>query len=241
MTENQKRLGELAERSYMQGRTVCSDFLGLSELSELLNMHIREEYTLWGGYENAERVIAVFGKCDDKSSLPVKCVKIAPVNPKFAENLTHRDFLGALISLGIRREKLGDIIVENNEGYLFCLDTVADFIVSELKKIRHTSVSCSVSAEIPKITQSVRDMEIIVSSLRADVLICSVFSLSRNEAMPYFERERVFINGKTAKSPSQIIQEGDKITVRGKGRFEFSAPLRKTKKDRIVALIKLYQ
>jgi RNA-binding protein YlmH len=97
---------------------------------------------------------------------------------KFADNLTHRDFLGSLMGLGLRREMLGDIIIKANVAYLVCLDTVSDFIINQLNKVKHTSVKCSLSTDIPTdVLPELKYEELIVSSERLDVLISAVYNL----------------------------------------------------------------
>ena len=153
MTEKQKRFQELADRSNGKGYAIYSDFLGLAEISELSVMRFSVPTTLWGGYDDAERCVACFGDREyftDNSDYPIDCICIKPVNQKFADNLTHRDFLGSLMGLGIRREVIGDIIISDNCGYLFCLDTITDYIIRNLTQVRHTTVECNVTERIPQ-------------------------------------------------------------------------------------------
>ncbi|MCH5190603.1 MAG: hypothetical protein J1F23_00420 [Oscillospiraceae bacterium] len=245
MTEMQKRFSELAERSFERGYNVYSDFLGIAEISELKTMHMRVPVALWGGWDGAERAVACFGERDyfaDNDDYPVKCILIEPVSQKFADTLTHRDFLGSLMGLGIRREMLGDIVISENCGYLFCLQSVCEYITENLKQVRHTTVTCRITDSIPDNAVPIpTDEEHIVSSRRLDVLISAVYSLSRSRAQELFEKERVFVNGVMKISSSFVPNEGDKISVRGFGRFIFGGELRRTKKDRLVVKIGVYK
>ena len=104
--------------------------------------------SLAGGYDAAERKLACFGDeelCGYVEDPPICCIRIEPVNAKFSDALTHRDFLGSVMGLGLKREVLGDIVLEDNCGYLFCHDTVAPYIIEQLNQVRHTTVRCSVS------------------------------------------------------------------------------------------------
>ncbi len=107
-------------------------------------------YVLSGGYEAAERKAALFlpsyAEDGDASMLPIAVVRISPLNEKFADALSHRDFLGSLMNLGVERYKLGDILIDGNQAYLICMADMADYICAELKKVRHTSVYCEVEA-----------------------------------------------------------------------------------------------
>lgn len=238
MTEKQKRFEELAQRANDREYTVFSDFLGLSEISEISAMRFSVPVTLWGGYENAERCVACFGDREyfaDKSDYPIKCILIKPVNQKFADNLSHRDFLGSLMSLGIRREVLGDIIISENKGYLFCLETIADYIIENLTQVRHTTVECELTENIPtNILPQPENLEIIVSSERLDVIVSAIYKMSRSQVLPIFHTEKVFVNGIVKTSPSATLNVGDKVSVRGFGRFIYNGVLRHTKKDRLV-------
>lgn len=244
MTEKQKRFGELADRSNEKGYAVYSDFLGLAEISEFSSMRFSVPTTLWGGYEDAERCVVCFGDREhfsDNSGYPMDCVCIKPVNQKFADSLTHRDFLGSLMGLGIRREVLGDIIISQNCGYLFCLDTITEYIVQNLTQVRHTTVECCVTDKIPEnvLPQPVNN-EIIVSSERLDVIVASIYKMSRSQVLPLFHTEKVFVNGAVKTSPSTNVNMGDKISVRGFGRFIYNGVLRRTKKDRLVISVDVF-
>lgn len=243
MTEKQKRFNELASRSFERGYAVYSEFLGLSELSELNSQHYRVPVALWGGTEDSERVIACFGDreyFENNNDYPIKCLCIEPLNKKFSDDLTHRDFLGSLMGLGIRREVLGDIIINENSGYIFCLDTISDYIIENLDKVRHTSVKVSEVSDLP--TSAVpdpEDAEFIVSSERLDVIVSAVYNLSRSKSQELFEKERVFVNG-SLKSSSFVPKVDDKISVRGFGRLIYGGILRRTKKGRAVINVKIY-
>ena len=245
LTAKQKRFEDLASRSNERGYCMYSDFLGVSEISELYCCRFSVSAALWGGYDGAERSVACFGDreyFEDNKDYPIKCVMISPVNQKFADDLTHRDFLGSLMGLGIRREVLGDIIISENCGYLFCLDTIADYILENLTQVRRTTVECRITEEIPQnVLPQPKNMEFIVSSERLDVIVSAVYNLSRSKVLPYFEHEGVFINGKTEIKPSAVADVGDKISVRGFGRFIYNGVLRHTKKDRLVISIDIYK
>ncbi len=244
MTEKQKRFEELATRSNERGYAVYTDFLGLSEISELCAVRFPVPATLWGGYENAERCVACFGDREyfkDNTDYPIKCILIKPVNQKFADNLTHRDFLGSLMGLGIRREVLGDIIISENCGYLFCLDTISEYIIDNLTQVRHTTVKCELTEKIPTdVLPQPENREIIVSSERLDVIVSAIYKMSRSQVLPLFHTEKVFVNGAVKTSPSVTVNVNDKISVRGFGRFIYKGVLRTTKKDRLVIGVEVF-
>lgn len=238
-----KRFKELESRSYNRGIFEYSDFLNMYE-QDLLFKNIKTPFSLFGGYEGAERQIAVFGSEDElgySPSYPVTCILVSPLLQKFADDLTHRDFLGSVLGLGIKRETVGDIIIKNNTGYIFCLDTVADFIIENLKKVRHTSVKCERVEETPEeVNPEPTEKFIIVASERLDVIIAEIYNLSRSESNTLFLAKKVFINGKLTENNSHKIKQGDTISVRGYGRFNWLGTLGETKKGRLKANVEVY-
>lgn len=238
MTEIQKRFSELSQRAYTGGYTVYSDFCGLSELSELSSLNLSSPVSLWGGYDEAERTVICFGEREyfsDNKDYPIKCISIKPVNQKFADALSHRDFLGSLMGLGLRREVLGDIIINNNCGYVFCLDTIAPYIVGNLTQVRRTAVRCEITETLPEtVLPKPENCEYIVSSERIDVIVASVCKISRSQALLLFHQDKVFVNGTVKENPSYTVKKGDLISVRGFGRIKYNGVLRSTKKERLV-------
>ncbi len=229
------RLKELSMRSQNRGIYLYSDFLNLHEQTVLYD-EIKYGYTLTGGFEDAERKIACFGDENDfgyPPSPPIVIICIEPLSAKFSEDLTHRDFLGSLIGLGIKRETLGDIIITANKGYLFCLESISQYIIENLIKVRHTSVTCSLCDVLPAgALPQPKEKLVIVSSLRLDAAISSVYDLSRSKSATLLEGEKVFINGKLTTSTSKNIEIGDTVSVRGYGRFRYAEILGGTKKGR---------
>ena len=237
------RLMELSERSKSRGIYFYSEFLNMHEQT-ILSQTIKYGYTLDGGFPDAERKIACFG---DENEIyyppqpPIVIICIEPLSAKFSDDLTHRDFLGSLIGLGIKRETLGDIIIKDNVGYLFCLESISKYIVDNLIKVRHTSVSCTVCDALPdNILPEPTEKMVIVSSLRLDGIISAVYNLSRSKSSALIDGEKVFINGKLTISSSKVIEMGDTISVRGYGRCRCTEILGNTKKDRIRILCQVY-
>lgn len=237
-----KHLKELSDRAYSKNYTAFSEFLALDEISELKNQKTSSSYTLFGGYENAERCVAGFGDQVYDFEFPIVCIKAQPVQQKFADKLTHRDFLGMLMNLGINRNTIGDIIINDNIGYIFCLETISDYIIESANRVRHTTIKCEKVDTIPDfITKEPDSEEFLVTSLRADSIVCAVYNLSRNKATQLFNQEKVFINSKTAYKESLMLKEEDRVTVRGFGKFIFCGRLRNTKKGKTVVEVKVYK
>lgn len=239
-----RKMLDLASKSFNKNIWEYSKFLNIAEQSEMQSEKYPVKYFFFGGYENAERNIAVFGNIDDigyEPSYPVSFVEISPVNQKFADSLTHRDFLGALMSLGINREMLGDILVNEKSAVIVCIDSIADYIISELESIKHTTVKCNkVDLVADNVLPELCETECIVSSDRTDVLISAVYNLSRNNSQMLINAEKVFCDGMVVSSTSFVPKLGQIISVRGYGRFIYDGILRTTKKNKLVVSIKKY-
>lgn len=235
----EKRFNELYNRAYEKSYTCYTDFLNMEEQSILENTFL--PCVKYGGYPFAERIVAAFGENISNYDFPICILKISPAAQKFADRLTHRDFLGGLMNLGIKRELLGDIIICDNVGYLFCLEQIKDYIMDNLSRLKHTTVKVSQVDTLPdNILKEPESTEIIVPSLRLDAVISAVYKLSRSESAKLFRQEKVFVNSKATTNSSYKMKDNDIISVRGFGRLQFLRQLRTTKKDRLVVEIIKY-
>ena len=221
-----KRLEELANRSYANQQYLFTGFLSAAELDIYYQMEHELSYAsavLFGGTNDCERVMLRFGSealCGYEESFPIACVAIVPLLEKFGEVLSHRDYLGALMNLGIERSTLGDIIIEGKHAFLFCTEQMAPYILENLDKIKHTNVQCSLAKEIPKSTVVQVERKIVqVGAMRADSIIAKVYRLSRSESLNLFRAKKVFVNGRQTENNSGSLKPEDKVTVRGYGRF----------------------
>lgn len=223
-----RRFEDLANKAFRSNHFTFTSFLTEAELSEFYEMKnsIRpSDYTIFGGRENADRVMIRFGNADDlgyEEDFPISCIKIRPLAKKFADVLTHRDFLGSLMNLGIKRSELGDIVVEENAAYVFCTEKMSAFLCSELTRVKHTTVIAEITEEIPEETAAkLTSGEVQVSSERIDGVISKIFHLSRSSCSELFGEKKIFVNGRCTENSSYLLKEGDKVSVRGFGKFIF--------------------
>ncbi len=244
----ENRLRELAEKSFQQNIFTFSGFLGLSEQDVLWKSERELSYagiTLQGGFPQAERRIVRFGRAEElgyEVDFPIACIHIQPLMKKFAEKLSHRDFLGALMNLGIERATLGDIQVGESEAYLFCLETMAKYICDNLEQIRHTHVKCAVVDAYKEMEQEEPDTEEIqVSSLRLDGCISKVYHISRNECLELFRTGKIFVDGRLCENNSRTLKGGETINVRGKGKFLLAGEPKETKKGKLRVVVQVYR
>ncbi len=241
-----KRMQELCRMAYQRDIVLFSEFLDLHEQNmvhsldrRLLNgVHI--EFS--GSYGTAERQMAAF--VPDALcyvwNYPFVCLQIRPDSPKYAQTLSHRDFLGAMLHLGIERSVLGDILVEENQALVFCHEKMADFLMQELTMIRHTAVSVTPYEGDPGVlTPKTEEITGTVASVRLDSVIALAFHTSRSQVSSLIPEGRVFVNGKLVTSNGYHLNDGDLISVRGMGKFRFDTCLSRTKKGR--ELVRVYR
>jgi len=249
MDEEQKlflrRIQELTDTSYTQGRYVFSDFLTGAELSDVLSMgSFACGLSQDGGHEGAERVMLRFGSEEQlgyEEPFPITILKIAPVQEKFADTLSHRDFLGAILNLGIDRKVTGDILTDGTEGYLICEEKIADFIIENLTKIKHTNVKISQVEAVPEsLEPKTVAKEIQIESERLDAVIAHVFNLSRTEASEAFRQGLVHVGGKAVEQKTVTPKAGDIVSVRGHGRFRYVGVSRTTRKGKLSVTVEVY-
>lgn len=236
------RLLELAEKSYSRSIYTYTPFLGLSE-QQVFHSVAREVsyagYGMEGGAPICERKIIRFGTPENlgfDEAYPITHLEIRPITPKFAEKLTHRDFLGAIMNLGIERSTIGDIFLEEQGALLFCHENIAQYIRDNLNQVKHTNVKCLQSENelILKGTEP-RALSLTVSSVRIDAVIAKIYNISRNNSQELFRTGKIFVNGILVENTSYQLKEFDAVTVRGYGKFLYygQSGTSKKGKDRI--------
>ncbi len=250
MTEEklwEQRFRELAQKAYNGSCYLFTPFLGLDQIALFCRM--KQElsyagYALFGGVEGAERAVIRFGDAAQlgyEEEFPIVCLTVRPRVPKFAEELTHRDFLGALMNLGIERGLIGDIAVKEGNGYIFCLARIADYIRDNLTRVRHTDVRVEIAGCVPQeLRPTFREETLVVSSERIDAVAARLFHLSRSQSTELFRAKKIFVNGSQCENGSYLCRPGDVISVRGYGKFRFCGAGSMTGKGRCRVQVKVY-
>lgn len=240
------RLLDLSRQADLKGFVTFSSFLNLNE-QNIYHTTTKEFYCqskLFGGYDNAERQMVAF--IPDALSYdweyPIHCLKITAANRKFADQLTHRDVLGAVLNLGIDRSKIGDIIIKEDATYLLCEDHISPIITEQLSKIKHTIVRVTLEeySQIPELTPNFDIINDVVASNRIDCIIAKAYHYSRSQAYECLMSDKVFINGKCITNCNQSVHTGDIVSVRGCGRFIFETTDSMSKKGKLRITIKKY-
>ena len=156
-----------------------------------------------------------------------------PKSGKFAEKLTHRDYLGAILGLGIERSLIGDILVRDQHAWFFCLSSAADLLAHSLTQVRRTAVTAEVTAaDVPELQPRYEPLRVNVASERLDAVIAAFAGLSRGQADKLFAAEKVFVNGRMMTDRSGRLKEGDVFSVRGFGKAVYDGIEHETRKNR---------
>lgn len=241
-----KRIRELANLSYQRDIVTFSDFLNLNEqnmVSSLKQQFPQVVMETFGGYVNAERQMVAFhpDALAFTWEYPIDCLKIEPKAIKFSENLSHRDYMGALLNLGVDRSVIGDIIVQEKAAWFFCQSKMTEFFLENLCRVRHTNIMITKVNDPEEFPHpNLESINGTCASVRLDSLIALAFKASRSSMVSYIESGQVFVNGKLITSNGYEPKEGDIVSVRGKGRFIFDGVSHQTKKGRYGVRILLY-
>ncbi len=191
-----------------------------------------ESFCFFGGYENSERkILGLFYDQVNTDDFPITAVSF-----KFrkCDKLTHRDFLGALMSLGIERETVGDILVEDGRCVTFVKEELANYIISQISKVGNVGVNVSKhsGSSLPK-GRGQEELTFVVSSLRLDNIVAAVCNLSRDKTKSLILSDNVRVDFLPCQNISQTLQPGCCLSIRGKGKYVFNAVCGNTAKGRI--------
>ena len=201
-------------------------------------------YTLWGGYEDAERRSMIILP-DYVSELtedydPLALIRVSA--PKAARPLDHRDYLGSLLALQITRDVIGDIIVSPHGADIVVLKSISEFILANYNQAGHTTLTCEILpiSQIDVGTPTIKEKSDTVASLRLDNVVASVFNFSRTKAQDAIKSGLVYLNNQQCLKPDANVELNDKIVLRGRGKAILKEIGGRTKKNRIYITIDQY-
>ena len=224
-----RHVEDMIQRTIAYEFPCFTEFLMTGELQNVRSL-IRQNSQIfcafWGGDSDCDRLIAGFFPAswdpdDTQSFFPIDCVHIRPSSPKFSDSLNHRDFLGAILNIGMDRSKIGDIRVCENTAYVFCHQDFSDLILNELSTVRHTSVVCekvTSTSLIPK--QEYDPLYASVASPRIDSIVAAITGLSRTKATQLIHQRLVVANHTEVSSVSHMCKDGYIISIRGYGKYK---------------------
>ena len=229
-----------------------TDFLDLAQIElvqKFINKIKLQNYMIYGGFEQAERKMYVIYPDKFNSVVVEKNLSniIQIIRIELPDDLkgkyTHRDYLGAVIKLGIERKKIGDIIVDQNGADIIADKDVVKFLLDNLGSLTRFSkstISVQNIEDLRPVEIKKEELEIIVSSMRLDNVISELARCSRNKALDIINTERVFINFECETKKTKQVKTGDMITIRGKGRFFVKEIIGQTRSGRTVIKIEKF-
>lgn len=194
---------------------------------------IKTDY--FGGYDEAERSVLLCYPDDfELSDFGIPPITSLLIEGKDLERLNHRDYLGSLLGLGLKREKIGDILSDGKRCYIFVLEEIAPYILLNLSKIGSAGIQLKqISLDEVKVPEKkTQAIEGTVSSLRLDNVLSLALNTSRSKAVEYLRSGRVMLNWEPEENVSKTLKEGDMLSIRGFGRVKLTAVGGKTRKDR---------
>lgn len=236
-----RKIKDLTAKSEKTFAVVYSNFLTPAEQMFLLNYgEFSGVLGFEGGYEDAERRVCRIctNEYNSDDGVPVALYS-AKATDKNAM-LSHRDVLGALMGLGIKREMIGDIIAKENKAQFFCHKSVGEFVRMNLDKIGRYSVQINES-DLSEITPSPKKpVSINVSSMRLDCIVGECFGISRTKAAECIRKGLIAVNWQICLDVSREIKPDDKISFHGKGKISVSGISGTSKKGRLFVDILKY-
>jgi len=245
------KLIDKIEEVNKKNKIVYTDFLNLYEKSICLKILQEEKinYILYGGYKDSEREIYIIYPQKYSEEIVLKNVKneikiIRIILPNMLKGkYQHKDYLGGLMKLGIKREKIGDIIVDDNGADIIVKNEMITYLENEIKNLTRFSKSKVTIENIDNLKfaeKELKEIEILISSLRLDCVIAELTNTSRSKTNEIIDEQRVFINYENEENNSRTLKEGDILTIRGKGKYIIDRISGYTKKNRIILKILKY-
>lgn len=226
-----------------RGSAVFSKFYDGGEQAVITdNRMITEGGFLFGGHRNCERrILGVFPYWEepDETEFPIVLVGISC---SFKKDFSHRDYLGSLMGLGIERDRIGDILVTEDEAFVFLHRSVADYVLMNLHKIGSHGVKLRVvdACDFDFPEGKFQVVRAVAASLRLDAVVAAGLGISRSKAAALVEHEKVSINHRSATDMSARVTEGDLFSVRGFGRFILQEVSGETRSGRLHLTVKKY-
>ncbi|MBE6749858.1 MAG: hypothetical protein E7560_01675 [Ruminococcaceae bacterium] len=228
---------------------ICSNsgkpkFLGFLSMEQSVYARLFLEsrfknFVVFGGYENAERVmVGCFPEWMEEKNFPIDAITIT-----FRKNdkLYHKDFLGSLMALGLKREAIGDILIEEGRAVIFVSSDITKYVLTQIEKIGRTGVAVCLGFKEPlPRREELLEFSSTVSSERLDCVVAALCSISRTQAVEKILEGLVSVNSIPCEKVTKALCEGDVVTVRTKGKFIIEALSEKTRKNKIILRYKKY-
>ena len=235
--ENKILLSHLDDllNSVKKGRKYAfSSFLNVEQLSLVYSVlaNQRVDFAVFGGYEDAERCMIGFG-CDEIPESYMFPITTIVFSLKNNESINHRNVLGSLMSLGVKRECIGDIIFKDDNCYFFADSKMADFLITNFTAVSSMHIEPEIITDQVHFVKEFESINTTVSSLRLDCVVSELANKSRSSATQLVESGFVYVNSVQCQKKDKNISENDVISIRRVGKYKIGQVLGYTKKNRI--------
>ncbi len=206
-------------------------------LTSLANRRPEVCVRLDGGYAGAERRRAIVGpdyRSLDDEDIGIVVLSITSADAKIA-SLDHGDYLGAILGVGIKREKIGDLHVLEQGCHCLVSSEIAEFVRMQLHQVHRVHVQTELLPieRLRTAESALQEMSLTVASLRLDGIVSDVFHLSRSKVLTPIKAGRCRVNWKVEENASALLKAGDVVSLQGFGRFKVTEVEGTTKKGRI--------
>ena len=241
-TMEMRKLLDKIEVVINKHRVQKTDFLDPYEIylaKSILNRFDEISYEVFGGYSDAERSIIIIYP-EYLLENPMEYLVCLKIKGDF-KNTSHRDFLGAILNLGVDRSKIGDIVVLDDIAYVFCAVEISNYIIYNLEKVSKKSINIDLAdfSEIDIPEAEYKEIKKFLTSLRLDLVISNVLGISRSNSLNLIKKNMIKVNHKIINRPSEQLYIKDLVSVRGYGRFCLHSIEGKSKKDKYFCIIRI--
>lgn len=209
-------------------------FLNSNIRKNVQNRLKKNDYKIFKPFEEAEKVILYSYECPQVRLFKITCYK--------TNELKHSSIMGSLFGLNITNEKFGDIVLWNNNFYVYLVDDISSYVVDNLTMIGNISVNLE---EVPlelleDFKRKFEKIELIVSSLRIDTIISRLIGCNRDSVGDKLRNNEIYLNDEIPKKSSEVLDEGDIFSIRKFGKYRFEGIVGRTKKDNFIISIDKY-
>jgi RNA-binding protein YlmH len=242
------QLAHLADRAAKSGVVLFSNFLTVSQQETAISAAKRAGAAcrLYGGGTDSYRKMAAFSKDEadlTDAAFPLAILQVSPdCDARFLTHaLTHRDYLGALMGLSVKREMIGDIVIGEDAAYVFVHEKMVSYLMTEWSSVGRAPITvlpiekCPLSSAVKTI-----ELSVTVSSMRLDCVTAQLIKGGRNAAVEWIRMKNVRIGDQTVVKPDALLTSGQELSIRGHGKYRIgqTSP---TRKGRIALVIYQYQ
>lgn len=232
-------------------KSICTNFFNLSEI-DLIKQNIEYPYIyIDDKMKFIDRKVIIISNKEVKDEVElldiindnIAFIKITYNKFDLVKNISHRDILGSILSLGIKREYIGDIYINENYSYVIVKKEIENMVLKNINKIKNISVKLD-SVNMEQIDVGILngiEKNILVSSMRLDSIIANSLNITRNMTNEIIEEKRVYINWKNEIKKDKLIKEGDILSIRGFGRINIKESRGISKKGKIILNVEIYK